>query len=450
MRVVVAGASEEGVHLAGLLSAQGHEVAIIDRDGSAIAAAEETLDVMTVVGDAVRRSVLETAGTAGCRGFVALTSSDSDNMLAAALARSLGARVAVARVDAPEFYVGDAAIESGLLGVDVTLCTTRLATSALVSLLMAATLPYVRSFASDSVRVALLSLRGTPLAGKAAAAIDVGNGIRVAAVLRDGFLRRPVDLGALEAEDQLLVAGRTSGVLEMWSRLGGQGGRRRAVVIGGGDVGSQLASRLGRHLPRVEVVEKDRARAERIAAAYDRVTVLQGDARSAAFLRDQSVGDAGYLLAVTGDDEVNLLVSLLGHRLGAANTFTLLHRPGYAELYAELGVRGSIGTYDLVVDAALDAIAGRGLVRKDGLTGTGYAVVEWRMPPSLKGAAPRLSELGLPDGAILLAVSRAGAIAGLAPTLALEGGDTLLVAAPVQGVGSLDRALGRFDRGRAG
>jgi trk system potassium uptake protein TrkA len=452
MRIVIAGASEEGLHLAGLLSERRYDVVLIDRDPVALAKAEESLDVATLQGDATHRSVLAASQVGNARGFVALTDSDSDNMLSAALAKTLGVEVVVARVDAPAFYSSPGAVEAGVIGVDVVVCATWLATSSLVNLLLGVSVPYSRSFAFNAVRVALFEIApGAPLDGKPLTAAEVGHDARAVAVVRDGFLRPPTYVARLDAGDRVLIAGRGLHVLDAWHRIMSLPASRRALIVGGGDVGAQLAATLGPRISRVEVIEKDAAQAEALAASVAGVAVLAGDARSAAFLQDQQIGAVEYLLAVTGDDEVNLLVSLLGLKLGVSNTFTLLHRPGYAELYAELGIAGSIGTYDLVARAISDAIAPHGLIRVEKLPGTGYLVVELRLPREI-GASERpltLKELPLPHDVLPLAAARGPLALALAPELSFRGGETLVLACPRGDEKELETLLTQFVRRRA-
>jgi trk system potassium uptake protein TrkA len=454
MRIVIAGATEEGIFLAKVLSEGSHEVVLIDRDPSALAKAEEQLDVMTLIGNPIHRSVLLAGQVAGARGFVALTGSDPVNMLSAGLAASLGAEVAVARVDSPEFYQTQAAIEAGVLGVEVVLCATRLAATRLISSLMDVHMPYVGTFAADSIRVALMRMEGSPYLDKPFDSLPISGGVKAAAVIRDGFLRPTSYVARLEREDQVLIAGPCHEVLDVWLKVQRHHSRRRAMVVGAGDVGFQLASVLSTRLERVEVIEIDRARAETVAEADEKVTVLSGDARSTAFLLEQQIGSVEHLIVVTGDDEVNLLVSLLGHKLGVAHTFTLLHRPGYAELYAELGVEGTVGIYELITRATSETIVPHGLVRAVSLPETGYSIVEWRRArvPLLApdGSPITLKSLVLPQGVLLLAAAIGPTPLSTRKEVPLRGGETLILACPTHEVSKLQASMTRMSGRGAG
>ena len=445
MKIVIAGATAAGVELARILSIEGSEVVLIDPDGSVLQEAEEHLDVMTLVGDPTRRSVLAKAAVADAHGFVALSDRDNDNMLAAALAKSIGAKVTVAQVDAPDFYVGSGAHELGLLGVDHVLCATRLATIKLIDEIMSTHLPFLGTFANASIRVALVSVgEHSEYIGMKASEITFDKKVHTVAVVSDGYLRTADRVSSVEVGDRLLVVGAAGNMLYIWRSSLPKHTRDRALVIGGGDVGLSLARVLGMHIPRVEVVEKDAARATRIASESERATVFVGDARSATFLQDQQIDTVNYLLAATGDDEVNLLVSLLGRKLGVAHPIVLLHRPGYAELYTELGIRGTVGLYNIIVNNARYAIAPFGLVRHQAVADTGFVISEWRFPrhPVPFGSDGfRVADIPNPDD-----VHHSGDSSGVeavhhSGATVLMGGETILLLGPEESLSRTRRAL---------
>ncbi len=445
MRVVIAGATEAGVELARILSTEGNEVVLMDRDPALLQEAEEHLDVMTISGDPTRRTVLAKAQVSSAHGFVALSNRDNDNVLSAALAKNIGARVTVAQMDAPDFYIGAGSHELGLLGVDHILCATRLATIKLVDAIMSTHLPFLGTFANASIRVALVRLgEHNDQIGRSAHDITFNKRVRTVAVVSDGYLRWADRVSSVEVGDQLLVVGAAGDMPFLWRSSLPKHTKDRAFIIGGGDVGADLARILGVHIPRVEVVEKDPAQASRIASESTDATVFVGDARSATFLQDQQIDTVNYLLAATGDDEVNLLVSLLGRKLGVAHPIVLLHRPGYAELYTELGIRDTVGLYDIVSNHARYAIAPFGLVRHKALPDTGFVVSEWRLPPhptAIMSDGLRVSDVPLPESVRLVGLSRGTGTIHFSGSTRLEGGETLIILGPEESLGPTRRAL---------
>ena len=135
MKILIVGAGDVGMTVAALSSSQGHDVVLIDVDRARLRAAEEALDAQVLCGDATRRSTLREAGAPGADVVFTTTHDDQANLVAAALARQLGARYAAARVDDPTFYDTALAIERGILGIDAILCAARLAASEILRLL---------------------------------------------------------------------------------------------------------------------------------------------------------------------------------------------------------------------------------------------------------------------------------------------------------------------------
>ena len=212
------------------------------------------------------------------------------------------------------------------------------------------------------------------------------------------------------------------------------------MVVGGGEVGIQLARELAHWLDRVELVDVDSHRCEAIASELIDVSVLAGDARNVSFLQDQQVDSVDHLVAVTRDDEVNLLVALLGRQLGAKHAFALVHRPGYAGLYARLGVTATVEKYGVLAASIAESLIDGGLVRQVDLPRTTYSLVEWTLSAAPSASAP-LAAVGLPPTAIPLLVVRDEAVIRPQPDLKLTGGETLLIACPRRDVSRLPLAL---------
>ncbi len=445
MRITIAGAGEVGRSLAGLFAARGDDVVLLDRDAAALAAAEETLDVLTLQGDTTHRSVLRRAEVATAAGFVAVSGSDQANLLAAALARSLGAQVAIARVDDPAFYEGDAGVEHDTLGVDFVFCAPRLTTARMLLQFDLAEIPFAESFAAHCLQVALWPVEpGSPAVGRSAAALALGRGAALRAVLRDGFVRGPEEVSALEPGDRLLVAGLPTAVAVARRRVLGGGGGRRAMVVGGGDVGALLAHNLLARDYRVSLIEAKAERCAELADTLPGVTILQGDATNPTFLRDVQVEEVEFVAAVTREEEVNLLTSLLVRQMGTSgsgpHTFMSVHRPGYAELCRRLGIEGTVSSFEVLSQAIAAAVARPGVVAKVPLPGTAWTVAELRLPQAA-GVAPALRDLRLPETLRVLAVARGTEVLLPTPTLALHGGDSVLVASPARELGRAEGAL---------
>ena len=438
MRVVVAGAGETGLLVADQLSKIGHDVIMIDRDSQRLANAEDILDVQTLHGEATSRRLLRTAECHRATGIVTVTNNGNTNLLAAALGRSLGAKVAVARVDDPALFDTELGVERDVLGVDYVFCPPRMAVLELVRQLTATEAVLVESFADHLGQMALLTVgEDVPAEGRAPGSLPADDEAFVAAIVRDGRVRPAHEIPRIETEDGLVLVGTGNGIARAARRLTAPRGPRRLLVVGAGETGVQLARALALNDDRVLLLDSDAERCAAAAELLPDVKVLRGDGTNVAFLRDVRVDAAEALFAVTSDDEVNLMVSLLARQSGVRHAFISVHRPGYADLYQQLGVGGTVGTYDVLARAATNALVQARLLPRATLPGTGYAVVEYRLPEAVGSGRP-LSELPVPAAALILAVIRGGAVLPPAEFIEVCGGDDLLLAMPARSVDRFD------------
>lgn len=437
MRAIVAGAGETGRLVAHELSVARHDVVLIDRNPDALRSAEEQLDVLTLVGDCTHRSVLALAEVASAGAFVSVTHDTGANVLGAALARAAGCALAVARVDEPAFLSHRRGIESGLLGIDFLLCPAYLTVGELLRGLIARSCSGVISVSNGAIHVATIAITSASPAYERPATAVQADGVVVAGVVRDRELRAPADVSRLDPDDQLLVIGPASALSPALLRLTGQR-HRRVLVVGAGDTGSQLAQLLAMGGDRVSLLDSDEDSCLAASERLPDVKVLHGDGTNVRFLRDLQMESVDAVVAVTGEDEVNLMVSLLARQMGVAHTLIEVHRPGYADLYRQLGVSGVVGSYEVVSRATTEAIARKRVTLRGVLPETAVAVVETIV--RVESPVP-LGRLALPPGVSPIAVLRDNTLLPHTPATPLTTGDVLVLTAPQRSIEGLAKAL---------
>ncbi len=439
MRILILGAGDVGTHLARVLSMVG-EVVVMDRSPDALAQIEESLDVLTVKGDVTHRRSLLGVDAHKTELVVAVTGSDDTNLIGAALAAELGAERTVARVDDPNFYDSKAGIEEGILGVHAVLCASLLVGQELLRLIAAEDADATCILARGSLMLTALKLRGSePVCGEKVSDLELPALTRIELVQRDGRALRPVEVARFEVGDELLVMGPPVAAIQGTRKIRGLP-PKRGMLIGGGDVGMQLGKLLGQLERRVQIVERSAPRAEQLAEELPHVNVILGDGSSIATLRDEHIGTADYVVAVTRSDEVNLMACLLARDLGVQATYTLLHRHGYDEVYRHLGVRGTTGPHD-VLAAAVTQFLPSDQAPPVPFGNTGLDCRELRLPTAGAFSRP-VQDLALPAGIHL--VGRAWRGRSLEPTHPLTPGQSLVFVAPRDKRAALDRRLKRL------
>lgn len=454
MRALILGAGEAGRFLAASLSHDA-EVVVVDNDAAALAEAEEALDVLVVQGDATHRRVLERAEAHRADVAVAVTGSDAINVAAAVMAKAAGVGRTIARVDDPGFYHGQEGLERDVAGIDACICASRLVGRELLRLVGSSDTGFSASLGGGTAHVALLGLDETsPLRGESPtrlrsrgqAAGGSGEAV-VRALLRGGTLRAAHEVEALDEGDRLLVVGSPLAVAAL-VRRNRAGGRDRVTLVGGGDVGLQLANMFATLVGDVRLVESSRVRCEDLAQLAPNVTVLHGDGTNLAFLREERIGASDWVLAVTGSDEVNLMSSLLARELGVAHTFALVHRPGYTSVYEHLGLSGTTSAHEVMAHTLHGLLPGRELVSAATLVGTDLELLELRVPPLRRPLPSRSLPLG-PAAQVVAVIDHDEITRLLDTTVEVSGGEHLVVVAPGHRRREILRALRRLAEGAA-
>jgi trk system potassium uptake protein TrkA len=404
MRIVLIGGGGVGRHLAASLG-EDAEVVVIDPNAESLAEIEEGVDALTLRGDGTHRGSLRQAEVHRADLVVAVTGSDTVNVAAAALATDMGARRSVARVDDPGFYDTPAAYERDVLGIHALLCASRLVSGELLRMLTGGDCRDSFSLAGGALHGAVVDVPAeSPALGQVPNKLRTAGTDAVRAVVRGTRVRAVAEVGEVEAGDALLVVGRPVSVARV-VRYVHERDAARAVLVGGGDIGSQLARFLSDFERDVRVVENDRNRCEELAAILPDVRVIHGDGTNLPLLRDERIGMCASLCAVTKSDEVNLMASLLGRELGVRRTLSLVHRPGYAPVYDHLGIHGTTSAHEVLTQVLRWLLPDRMVVGSAQISGSDHEVVEVRVPaPGRKRVGAR--DLPLPPGALLLGVLR--------------------------------------------
>lgn len=213
------------------------------------------------------------------------------------------------------------------------------------------------------------------------------------------------------------------------------------VVVGGGKVGYYLAKALIQDGHEILVIEKDQRKCEAINEELGQVT-LQGDGCEVATLEQAGTGRAGVLIAVTGDDEDNLVACQVAkRRFQVPRTIARINNPKNETIFKKLGVDVTVSSTDLILAQIEQEIPTHSLVHLLTLKGVGVEIVEIRVPPDSPAIGRPLKELGIPDESILSLVIRNGqAIIPYGDTV-LEAEDEVLAVTTPQDEAPLRRIL---------
>jgi trk/ktr system potassium uptake protein len=399
MHVVIVGGGEIGFALARALSDQG-EVFVIDH-APHIADRFEPLDVQFVLGVGTSADVLTRAGIQRADVLVACTGLDEVNIVTCAIARQLASPQTICFVSREDFAARD---KQGLapFGIDRVIWPEAQLAADIERIIRTPDALDAESFADGTIQLIEYRLEAeSALAGRRIADLHVPHGSLIVAVRRGDAFFIPRGDTELAIGDKAVIMGTPEALQEVGARLSGRTEirRQRVTVIGGGDVGFQLAQRLDAGEPvELTVIERDVARGEMIAGRLTRALVLNGDGTDLELLETEDIGRSDVLVSVIDNDERNLLASLLGRQLGVRRIITRVSKRANLRMFERVGIDVAISARSAAVASVLHQIQG-GSTRLLAVVEQGagrileFDVPESYVPRALHDLAPPLNSI---------------------------------------------------------
>ena len=416
MKIIILGAGRVGQSVADSLVSERNDITVIDTDPQRLRELQERLDLRGVCGNAIQPSVLREAGAEDCDLLVACAPQDETNLTVCKVAHDLfNVTTSIARLRSPEFVEGAPLLaREGGFAVDHVICPEQSVTTYIRKLVEYPEALRVIEFAGGLVTLAgVRAGAGSRLVGHRLDEIPtlVPNlDMRVV-----GLFRRDQPLKAdgstrIEAGDEAFVLTRTAAVTEVLCALRERDRPvRRVLIAGGGKVGLRLAREL-RGRCEIRLIELDRQRCEYLAAELgSEVLVLHGDATDEELMTDANVGETDVFIALSSDDEDNILSGLLSKRLGARRAIVLINRRAYTELVQGTQIDVAISPQHAVIGELL-AYVRRGDVEAVHSMRQGAAesleIIARGDRRSSKVVSRRIEQIDLPEGVQIGAIVR--------------------------------------------
>lgn len=411
MRAIIIGAGKVGFSIAQILASEGHDVTVVEKDEDRQRIIQESLDVQTILGSGSSPAILEEAGVVNADLIVAVTEADELNMVACLMAKQYGVKKTVARVRNPDYVETTRMSPKFSLGIDLVINPERVTAMEIVKLLEVPEALNVEYYADGQIQLLELKLtREAPVVGLSLKELSLSGNALIVAIQRRGKMIIPRGDDRLEADDIVFIVAHTKNMIEVEQLFGKKRAAiEKVMILGGGRIGYYLARLLEKKKLQVKVIEKDLRKCRAISGKLNHTLVLNGDGTDIDFLKEEGAGEVDLFVAVTGDDKLNLLVSLLAKHLGVKNTITMIRRTQYIPLVEQVGIDVVVSPRILTSSAILKLIWPQEVVSVSFLGGAGAETMELMVPERCRANYKKLKEVKFPRGAILGAIMRDGA-----------------------------------------
>tara|TARA_B100001179_G_scaffold232795_1_gene227240 strand:+ start:1815 stop:3182 length:1368 start_codon:yes stop_codon:yes gene_type:complete len=416
LKIVILGVGAVGSTLANLLSQDDNDVIVVDQDPRPLKKLEEDADIRTVIGGASYPNILVNADIKNADMVVAVTGSDETNIVACLISKVLSNSIkTIARIREASYLKDKTkeAIQNGTIPVDIVVSPEQLITNHIQALIDTPGALQVLEFGEGILHlVAAKAVRGGPLIGheiselkKHMPKVDT----RVAAIFRQDRPIIPTGSTLIEAGDEVFFIAKKGDISKVIKEMRKKEEPYKKIIIaGGGKVGYRLARKIETN-HQVKIIEEDENRSEELSKNLISTIVLKGNVSDKHLLHEENIENTDVFVAVTNDDEANVMSCLLAKDMGAHKVIALINNSAYVDLVHGRGVDVAISPSEITIGTFLSELAGDEVVRVHSLRKGAAESIEVIAKKSSQGegvVGKQLGEIELPVGVTIGAIIR--------------------------------------------
>jgi|Deesub1362A_J573_1020465.scaffolds.fasta_scaffold00134_18 trk system potassium uptake protein TrkA len=364
MRVIIVGAGEVGFQIARFLSAEGVDVVVVDRDRQKIRRISEELDVAVVEGEGGSPSVLKEAGADEADILLAVTDIDETNMISCLVAKVMFQLPrSVARIRNLEYIGNEELLRS--LSINPAISPEVEAAKAIIRLLEVPFAADVEDF--EDGRVKVIGFRVPPdsdLLGRTLRELNLSDPkVIIGAIRRGDRIIIPSGRDIIKKDDTIFLAIRAEDIEAVSRRIGGLFEPvKRIMLSGGGRIGYYVAKTMESRNVSVKVIEKSAERCKFLLNSLKKSIILHGDGSDQSLLEEENIKDMDVFVAISNNEEVNIMSSLLAKRLGVKKVITIVNRTDYLPLADSLGIDAVLSPRLITASTILRYVRAGGII----------------------------------------------------------------------------------------
>lgn len=409
MKIIIVGAGAVGRHVAKMLSNERHDIVIIDEEEENLQDLDSNYDVMTKIGSPVSISDLQSCGVRSCDLFIAVTPQESINMTACMIAKQIGARKTVARIDNHEYLLNKNKDIFEALGVNSLIYPEMLAASEIVQAVQRSWIREFRSFGNEALVLVCVKVRNNSeiINKEFKTGFFNHDKFRIVAVKRHTDTIIPGGNDQILANDLVyFICSREN--IEYVRRAAGkkQFDIRNIIIMGGSKVTLKTVQYLPSHI-HVKIIESDRERCMKLAEKTDTL-IIHGDGRNVDLLKAEGIEDADAFIALTGNSETNILACMAAKRFGVGKTIAEVENIDYIDMADNLDIGTLINKKLISASHIYQQTLDEDAHDVQCLTYSDAVVVEFLVKAGDRITKARIRDLRLPENVNIGGVVREG------------------------------------------
>jgi trk system potassium uptake protein TrkA len=385
-----------------MLAREKQDVTVIDENQTALQNCAESNDILTILGNATSPSTLVKANVQQADLVIAATNSDEVNIVASMMCKRLGAGKVIARVRNDELLGKDAPIKPEDLGIDFIINPELSLAEEIVLLVKRAAATDLIELAEGKMQVIGIRLpKDSPVINLSLSEYAQHNkniDFRVVAIHRGAITIIPSGKEKLRANDQIFVIALSHDIKQIIRSTGiGERSVQEIMIAGGSQVGRRVAQMLqaagkGWH---IKLLEPDYDTSYQVACEQRGILVLHGDPTDPRLLASEGITDTDVFIAVTNDEESNIISCLMAKHLQVAKVIAMVSKPDYIPLSQTIGLDASVNKKTSISNQIHQIILGENLLKVAALNGIDAEILQIKLPATSKLAGKAVNKLNL-------------------------------------------------------
>mgnify|MGYP001321969280 FL=1 len=432
MKIVIIGAGEVGFHVAKSLSELDYDISVVDIDHNKCARANEHLDVIVTKGNGADERILKNISVSEADYVFCLTNSDETNLITSLQCHNLGAKKIIARLRDLDYSKNGNALIPEKFGIDIVIHPENEVAKEIIRLVKH---PYADKFYEfEGGKAVLFSKKinhRSKISGKTVDEFHKKNTefkSLIVAVIRGEKMTIPASTFKFEPEDYVFFFVRTKNLEQLLSSLGTlTSNSKRVMIAGASKIGRRIATLLENEMS-IRLIEKSKDKASQIANDLDKTIVLNSDATDVEFLKGENISEVDSFVAVTEDQQLNLLAGILAKQLKVKHSIIHVTNPDYVKSMSDLGIGSIVSKNTVSVNAVIKSIR---LDQKEHViqlfSSLDMEAIELVAEKDSKAARVPVSNLNLPHGSIIGLVNHNGHIKIPSGDFQISENDTILI-----------------------
>ena len=419
MKIIIEGAGQVGSHLAKMLSHEGGDITVIDDNEARLQRLASSADVVTIVGDPSSIKVLRDAGCAKADLFISVNPSTSQtvNIVSALLAKRLGSKRVIARIDDEAYLLPENKLMFKDMGIDMLFYPEKIASDEIIDLLKHTASTDSMDFARGKLQLVvfrldddapILDMKVAEFTAAMTAASSQAQ-LRIIAIARKGETIIPKFDTRFAYNDHLYIIAKREGVPAILKYLGKDNIEvDKVMILGGSEIGEMVAGQLlKQQLDAVKIIDIDKQRCRELTEKLpSNVLVANGDARNSDFLVEEGIRDYDAMVACTGNDEANILSCVVAKKFGVTRTIAQVENLEYLRLAEDMGVDAVINKKLITASRIFKFTLSDKVRFVRYMSGTDAEVLEYTVAPNALITKGALKDIAFPRNAIIGGVIR--------------------------------------------